>query len=209
MALKGGIVRGKWSMFGDFSMQAIYSDGCSSQTIRDLLEKRTSFVNYHLQINCRNTKPIGEEIKCITGFDSKKYIWTKVQGPPVNYYSYKDEDEQKEKLTELLSKLHTEGIKDFQITILSPSRREGSVVSTLEAFKIEDYRPENQYAISFSTIHSYKGLENTVIILTDIETFEHTKLMYVGLSRARTALFIFTSKKAAKEREKMLMRLLQ
>lgn len=209
MVLKGGIVRGKWSMFGDFSMQAIYCDGCSSQTMRDQIEERTSFVNFHLRINCRNTKPIGEEIKCITGFDSQKYIWTKVQGPPVNYYSYKDEDEQKEKLSDLLIKLQTEGIKDSQITILSPCRREGSVVSSLETFNIAEYRPENHNKISFSTIHSYKGLENTVIILTDIETFEHTKLMYVGLSRARTALFIFTSKKAAKEREKMLMRLLQ
>ena len=46
---------------------------------------------------------------------------------------------------------------------------------------------------------AYKGLENTVIIITDVESFEHEQLMYVGLSRARSGLFILESNNARKE----------
>lgn len=206
LILKGGITRGKWSMFGDFAMQAIYSGNGNPDEMKELLEDRTSFIKYKLKINCRNTKPIGEEIKCITGFDNSNYLWTKVDGPPVNYFTYKDEEEQKEKLETLLQKLLTDKIDAAMITILSPVKRENSVVSLLNSNKIREYKPELKNDISFSTIQAYKGLENTIIILTDIDTFEHDKVMYVGLSRARTALYVFETEKADKERKKLLMR---
>ena len=65
--------------------------------------------------------------------------------------------------------------------------------------KIRDYTPKTEGRITFSTIQAYKGLENTVIIMTDVESFEHEQLMYVGLSRARSGLFILESSGARKE----------
>ena len=206
LMLKGGISRGRWSMFGDFTMQAIYNDSGDPEAMKKILEKRTSFIKYKLRINCRNTKPIGEEVKCLTGFESSAYLWTKIDGPPVNYITYKNDDEQREKLESLLRKLAREKIDPSKITILSPVKREVSVVSMINSEKIKDYKPDLKDCISFSTIHAYKGLENTVVILTDITSFEHEKLMYVGLSRARTALYIFETEMADKERKKLLMR---
>lgn len=206
LMLKGGIVRGKWSMFGDFAMQAIYSGNINPDDMKAFLENRTSFIKYKLNINCRNTKPIGEEIKCLTGFDNSNYLWTKVDGPPVNYIIYKDDDEQKEKLEALIKKLLADKVDPAMITILSPVKRENSVVSLLNPKLIRDYKPEIKNDISFSTIQAFKGLENSIIILTDIDTFEHDKVMYVGLSRARTALYIFQTDNADRERKVLLRR---
>jgi len=78
-------------------------------------------------------------------------------------------------------------------------QRENSIISEVSGMKIKDYTPRMDNAVSFSTIQAYKGLENTVIIMTDIESFEHEQLMYVGLSRARSGLFILESNSARKE----------
>ena len=206
MMLKDGIDRGKWNMFGDFTRQAIYADSRDSEVLKECLNRRTSFIKYKLRINCRNTKPIGEEIKCLTGFDSSAYLWTKVEGPPVNYYTYQTEEEQKQKIEVLLKKLLHEKIEPGKITILSPVKRDSSVVSLIEGIRIIEYRPDLEDSISFSTIQAYKGLENTIIILTDIESYEHEKLLYVGLSRARSALYVFETVNADAERNKLLLR---
>lgn len=204
LILKGGISRGRWSMFGDFSMQAIFTDTRNSDELKEMLEQKTAFIKYKLRINCRNTKPIGEEIKCLTGFDSTAFL--KIEGPPVNYFTYSDDEEQKEKLQKLLDKLMKEKVEPELITILSPVRKDLSIVSTMDKYKITDYKPDLKNYITFSTIQAFKGLENTIIILTDIENFKYEKLMYVGLSRARAGLYIFETELAEKERKKLLAR---
>jgi hypothetical protein len=203
--LKGGIARGKWSMYGDFQMQAIYSN-MSPKLMEELLEEKTQFIRYKLVVNCRNTKPIGDEIKYITGFESTQNLWLKSDGPPVNYYKYDNEEKQLEMLTDLIKSLKKDKVKDWDITILSPFKRSNSVVSMLPVNLIEDYLPGSNSRISFSTINGFKGLENSVIILVDIDTFSYEKLMYVGLSRARVGLYIFETLKADRERKELLKR---
>lgn len=197
--LKGGIERGKWAIFGDFTRQAIYQGSENPEEMIEELDNRTSFIRFKLKINCRNTKYIGDEIKCITGFDSGAYIWSKIDGIPVEHRVYSTQAEQKQQLEELIKKLKTEGISAENITILSPFKKGNSVVADITSVKIKDYNPKIDNDISFSTIQAYKGLENTVIVMTDVESFNHEQLMYVGLSRARSALFIFESNEARKE----------
>ena len=62
LILKRGIERGHWTMFGDFTKQAIYSDNLSGQKMIDTVEDRTSFIRFKLTVNCRNTKQICDEI---------------------------------------------------------------------------------------------------------------------------------------------------
>ncbi len=198
-SLKGGIERGRWAMFGDFTRQAIYQETKHADRMIEDLDSRTSFIRFKLKINCRNTKYIGDEIKCITGFDSSSYIWTKVEGVPVEHRVFNSDEEQKHQIENLIEKLLAEGVSAKNITILSPYKRENSIISEVSGVKIREYNPKNEASVSFSTIQAYKGLENMVVILSDIESFENEQLMYVGLSRARSALFIFESSKARKE----------
>ncbi len=197
--LKGGIERGKWAFFGDFTRQAIYQDSEYVDKVVSELDERTSFIRFKLKINCRNTKFIGDEIKCITGFDSSLYIWSKIDGTPVEHRVFNTKEEQKQQLQELIERLLSEGISADNITILSPYKRENSIVSECVGIRIKDYKPQSEGSVTFSTIQAYKGLENTVIIMTDIESFDHEQLMYVGLSRARSGLFILESNEARKE----------
>jgi hypothetical protein len=198
--LRGGIERGRWHISGDFTQQAIFSD-ISYDMMKAMLGERTAYVKFRLRTNCRNTKPVTSEIQALTGFD-KDNLLIKTEGPPVMFYQWDNVDEEKAKLEQLLQQLKKEKIPPESITILAPVRREHSVVSIL-SITVSNYRPQKTGEITFSTIQAFKGLENSIIILTDINSYNYDTLMYVGLSRARNALYIFESEAAHKEREKM------
>jgi hypothetical protein len=198
--LRGGIERGKWCMFGDFSGQAIFS-AISEKKMKTMLDDRTSFVRFRLKTNCRNTKPIANEILDITGFD-KNNLLIKTEGLPVTYFTWKNREDHREKLENLLERLKKEKIPDEQITILAPVRLENSTAKTLTVPIVKFSVPPIQ-AVTFSTIQAFKGLENSVIILIDIISYSNDSLMYVALSRARSSLFIFETEKARNERIKI------
>ena len=204
--LEKGLSRGRWTMFGDFSMQAIYADGMSGAGMIEKLEDQTAFIRFKLTINCRNTKPICKEIETVTGFKAPHNLWTKVDGPPVQYITWSTMENQCKKLKALLKQLADAHISPEQITILSPKRRDDSVVSMLDGYTIKDFKVPIGANTTFCTIQAYKGLENTVIILTDIEGFSSDKLMYVGLSRACSGLFILETDAAKREYDNLLMR---
>ncbi len=203
--LKNGISRGKWSMFGDFNHQALYFKG-DLHEMRESLEKRTSFVNFKLKTNCRNTRRIGDEVKFLTGFENSDYLSSTIEGPPVYYEKYKSETEARDKLVLVIKRLMADGVACSNITILSPNKRENSIVSKVNEFNIHDLDLKNNRDIQFSTIQSFKGLENHVIILTDIDSFSREKLIYVGLSRAKSILYILETEKADQERNNMKLR---
>ena len=204
--LKKGLSRGRWTMFGDFSRQAIYSDGISGDEMIEKLEDITAFIRFKLNVNCRNTRPICKEIETVTGFTAPGNLLTKVEGPPVHYITWSTMENQCKKLNALLKKLDDAHIKPEQITILSPRKRENSVVDMISDYVIKDFKIPIRKNISFCTIQGFKGLENTVIILTDIENFSADNLMYVGLSRACTGLYILESEKAKHEYDDLLIR---
>ena len=198
-AVTGGLTRGTWRLFGDFSMQAIYSGALASETMIEMLDARTSYIKFRLTVNCRNTKPICEEICTVTGYNPPNEMWMKVDGPPVNYITYSDEKENEQLLQETIEDLISNGLPSDKITILSPVKRENSVVSRIRKYKIADYTAGGNETINFCTIQGFKGLENTVIILVDISTFGNEQLMYVALSRAVAGLYVIESNSAAKE----------
>lgn len=202
--LQKGLLRGKWTMFGDLEMQAIYSHGKTADTLFEILETYSSFIRFKLTINCRNTKPICEEIQTITGFKPPDKKWGRIEGPPVNYITFSSNEEQKEKLEKLLIQLIESGIKQSSITILSSKKRENSVISLLNNINVADFSIPPSHHITYSTIQSFKGLENTIIILVDVDSYESESLMYVGMSRARSGMYIFQSESAADCYQKLL-----
>ena len=206
LLLHGGIARGKWTMLGDFSSQAIYSDNKSGEQLIELLENQTAFIRFKLTINCRNTKAICEEITTVTGFKAPSEIWSRVEGMPVEYHVYSDADEQKAKFTHLIDTLLENHISTKKVTILSPMKRDNSVVSLIDKYEIKDYKTYSNNRLTFCTIQAFKGLENTVIILTDIDSLNDKKLMYVALSRARSGLYILESEAARQQYLKIQMR---
>ena len=198
-ALSGGMTRGKWRFFGDFSMQAIYSGTTTSEEMLNMLDERTSYIKFRLTINCRNTKPICEEIRTVTGYNPPNEMWMKVDGPPVNYITYSSEAEGEQKLHQVIEDLISNGVSSSWVTILSPVKRENSIAGRVRKYKIAEYKAQGNDTITFCTIQGFKGLENKVIILTDITTFGNEQLMYVALSRATAGLYVIESNSASKE----------
>lgn len=106
----------------------------------------------------------------------------------------------------LLKQLEESNIAPERITILSPRKRENSVVSMAQTYDIPDFRIPQKMNATFCTVQGYKGLENTVIVLTDIEDFSSEMLMYVGLSRACSGLFILEAEAEKREYGELLIR---
>ena len=142
----------------------------------------------------------------MTGFKAPHDLWTKVDGPPVQYLTWSTMESQCKKLKAVLKQLADSHIEPGKITILSPRKREDSVVSMLDGYVVKDFSVPPGMNTTFCTIQAYKGLENSVIILADIEGFSAEKLMYVGLSRACTGLYVLESDSAKREYDNLLMR---
>ena len=204
-SLKKGLSRGRWTMFGDFSMQAIYANAVSGRELVEKLEEHASFIRFKLTINCRNTRQICKEVEIVTGFKAPSELWTRVDGPPAPYITWSSMSGQCRELKALLDRLEPH-VSPEKITILSPRKREDSVVSMLDGYIVKNFKVRENKNITFCTIQAFKGLENTVIILTDIEDFSAEKLMYVGLSRACSTLFVLESEAAKKEYDQLWVR---
>ena len=198
--LFNGLSRGKWTMFGDFSMQSIYVTDMTEYKLLDLIQNRAFFAIFRLKKNCRNTKKICIEIQNIIGIPENAAFKDVLDTPAVNHIIYNDLMDQKKHLEELLIELKEKNISEKDIVILSPKIRSKSVVGLLNGYNIADYSVKSTGRIRFSTIQAFKGLESSTIILTDIESYQDEKLIYVGLSRARFNLYILETESASSER---------
>ena len=196
--IKGGMDQGRWLVCLDAENQNIYSSD-----IDRLLEsiKQMSIV-LELTINCRNTMEIAQQTELVTGVDFATVV--RAEGLPVKYLWYKDTAEQMKKVGNFVKKSFKEGILPKDITILSPKREGLSLVGSNGSalpFNFYKMKPETmigaqiENAIGHTSISAYKGLENKVIILTDIEDISDkgqiSKLLnYVGFTRARSLLVV-------------------
>lgn len=212
--LKKGLAKGKWEFYCDFEQQAIYSSGKTGTDMVNLLQSRADFTIYCLTVNCRNTKPVGEETAIISGFKKPPFLPTKVSGPPVNYSFYQNREEELKSLEDILLELEEEEIPLRSITLLSLYQYEKSCIYGFNnsKFKIQNLADKNisfikRSGITFSTIHRFKGLENSYIILLDIDKIIDDKLkslLYTAMSRSSYGLYLLLHKKCEEEYKKIL-----
>ena len=63
---------------------------------------------------------------------------------------------------------------------------------------MSDLYANNNSQISYTTVSAYKGLEASIVILTDIEEIEGdwwSSVLYVGMSRAKVELIVLLPEK--------------
>lgn len=198
--LVGGLKEGKWFLFGDYNTQNIFNKGNTLANTIEKLKSEASFSIFNLTKNCRNTIYIQKEMNKIANVDGET-LNKNIYAPEVNYILC-DENNEKEKIEEAIDELLNKNIKRSQITILSPFKKNKSVVESINRHNIEKYKCGSTL-ITFSTIQGFKGLENDIIFLTDIHTYSRKDLTYVGMSRAKTVLYIFENKHARTMRMEM------
>ena len=199
--LVGGLKKGEWFFFGDFNLQTIYNRGISYEAVSEMLEEKANFAVFELTKNCRNTPNIQREMNKIAGVS---YDTLKKNGemPEVKYIQFDTQEEEAGLLEQEIKSLLANGVKKSEITLLSPFKRGKSVVPFVGKYDIEKVGTEKN-EVTYSTIQGFKGLENAVIILTDIQTYNKPDLMYVAMSRARSMLIILETNNAEKYRKKI------
>lgn len=198
--LNEGMSNGNWEIYGDFEKQAIYSQ-LQKNKMFDLLDFYGNYSNFLLQINCRNTKQIGEETSLLSGFEKPPFLLEHLEGIPVDYRFYNNMEVQTSTLNECLKKLLNEQVPYDELVILSTKKYNNSCVKFIEEYPIKEIKDnennssKNNY-FRFSTIQSFKGMESNYVIMVDIDdlTSEVAKsLLYIGMSRAKYGLIILLS----------------
>ena len=183
------------------------------------LETAEDVTKFPLRINFRNTFEINNLLqKLIKHFypDSKLFYDKPIEnhGEKPMLIEVNDRNDQIIKITEVINKLvNKEKVIPRDIAVIydgsikAPTKSDLSITTEIkkngfDVISAEDYsepylNKSKENCITLDSIRRFKGLEKTVIIVTNLEeiTKETVKNLYTGLSRARAHLVIISNKK--------------
>jgi hypothetical protein len=202
--LAGGFEAGTYSMFGDFEGQSLTRPGSVSQSLGDLdLSARPA--RWRLSENCRNYRIVGDTAVRLAGFAESVYADYMRTGGSVHNYDiafFDSERAQLEQLGQWLRDFKSEGYRPSEITILSFGSTDDCAAKHLSGsgFRL---RPAWQAGegTGYASINAFKGMENKVVILTDLVLGEpefHRHLFYTGMTRATESVRVLCAE-ASKE----------
>jgi superfamily I DNA/RNA helicase len=151
---------------------------------------------YLLTKNCRNTQQIHEQVlKFYSG--SHALSARGPRGRRVEIAKYQDDSELYQIISRVLSKLvNEEKVPASETVILTPSKRSSLWKhSSASGIKFSDSWPPAEGQVYLSTIHTFKGLEVSVVIVAEIDAWSPDKgpiepILYVACSRARNHLVV-------------------
>lgn len=192
-------------LFADFSRQALYGDAAEARTE---IRRRLGGASLALRINCRNTRRITAETELLTGSYEIRPVEGAPDGPAVDRI-YFAPGEERQAIDRALQTLRAEALAPEDIVILSPRRRENSVLAETRScggFRLVDRDARNGAGgVAFSTIQAFKGLESTAVVLTGLDPApdaESDALLYVGMTRARARLLLVLPDSARPEMDR-------
>ena len=188
--INGGIDNGSFAIFGDFEHQILSAKNHIHQTLKSLICSGRP-VRWKLSENCRNYRIVGETAVQLAGMDESVYEGYLRSGGTVkdyDIYFYRHEKEQLERIAQYLREFKAKGYNSSEITILSFRADNSSAAASLEqeGYNLHPaWRTRN--LTNYASVHAFKGLENKIIILTDIVLDEkefRQDLFYTGMTRA-------------------------
>ena len=203
----GGLENGCWYFFMDAEQQNLYFSNLSPEKASEMLKEYHCFyARYTLQDNCRNSQAIIEKVDEIFGTHTR-YRKMEEYGTDVTIRTYKKSRDQIDLLEHVISRLLEDGISPDDIVLLSAVKFENSVANELTSVEVSLDRKRRKKKILFSTVHSFKGLESPVVILIDFDSLDYVNqknLLYVGMTRARSALYMMIGASAYQKVEQMI-----
>lgn len=197
LVLAGGFRSGRWLICIDTKLQSKMYQRMSDDVLKHLRSLKPA--EFHLTENFRNPKKLVGEMCAVTGAERPEC--RRELDSNVDYRVFADEREAGRKLRALLVELMREGVPPGAITILSGVARTDSCVvkhppdvgKPITFIEDSDQRcPPDM--ITATSIAAFKGLENDVIILTDLPPLSPLtewgrSALYVGMTRARAKLY--------------------
>lgn len=188
--LSGGVDRGNLALFGDFDHQVLAGREPMRQALA-ALDSIARPVRWNLSENCRNYRIIGETAVLLSGASRWVYSgYLRVGGGVHNcdIFFFEHEQAQLEKLGQWLREFKAIGYKPSEITLLSFRADHLSAATRLRhsGHKLQPAWQTSEQT-GYASIHAFKGMENKVVILTDVclgDTDFHRDLFYTGMTRA-------------------------
>ena len=185
--IKGGLEEGKWSFFGDFEKQNLYEENLNISLLDQFF-----YTKYKpLKINCRNSTRIMKQNKLMTGVSYDGCL-NNLNLEQVTL-KFPQKNKQIEILDTIISDLLEAKIAPEKVTILFPEKSFEALLLSSSCHK----SLIREGKLDFSTIHSFKGLENDFIIVTGFQELTSNRakqLLYIAISRAVFKLYMIFSK---------------
>jgi hypothetical protein len=193
--LVGGMSAGRWRAFMDPSNQAGVYSKCDVM----LLNRFRSNANvHHLTINCRNTRQVVEYARAASGHDLDEAL---IDGPAVEPCWYETPAGPAARTRKAVAELIARGADPGRISILCPKREtvadlvqsngQSPLVRELDEQAAVAIASGTHDLVSVTTVSSFKGLENDIVVLAGLENFDGDwwgSVAYVGITRAKTLL---------------------
>ena len=202
--LDGGLRNGHFALLGDFEHQVLGDRYLLKQSL-DNVNQEAQPARWKLSENCRNYSIVGNTAVLLSGFEQMIYSGYLRSGGGVKNYDinfYSSDEEQCKKLEDALKDFRGQGFRPEEITILSFLSSDTCVAKNplFRGYPVYPVWQEGRVT-HYSTVHSFKGLENKVIILTDVslgETEFHRDLFYTGMTRATESVRVLCNSKCQK-----------
>ncbi len=199
----GGMADGSYCLFGDFDNQILGERETMDEALA-VIRRTGKPATYRLSENCRNYRIVGESAVRLSGFAKDVYSgYMRSGGGFQNYdiFFYADDREQQEQLARWIKEFRSQGYKPGEITILSFRSAEDCAAARLVAagFKLRPAWQHTPDCTAFTSVQAFKGLENKVIILTDVVLGEpsfHRHLFYTGMTRANESVRVCCDKRS-------------
>ncbi|NTW70049.1 MAG: ATP-binding domain-containing protein [Chlorobiaceae bacterium] len=203
--LTGGIKDGRYALFGDFQNQVLASRNMLNQSL-ERLEKDARPARWHLSENCRNYRIVAHTSIGLSGLDHNVYSgFLRVGGSIENFdiAFYSSDDIQAEILSSWLKEFRNAGYKPEDITILSFLSDERSLAGRglVQAWHPAPLWQDTANRIRYGSVYAFKGLENKIVILTDVILTEQgfqRDLFYTGMTRATETIRILCHESSKK-----------
>ncbi|MFE2605389.1 NERD domain-containing protein [Streptomyces mirabilis] len=195
-SLRGGLGSGKWLHFGDFTNQAIYDSGYAG--IAPLKDRAgAGSASFTLTANCRNVPSISQYVEETSHLDPGYSNTLRAENDRETVREWwSTSAEQDQHLVKHLARLQADGFAPDEIVVLSP-RGQASAAELCTDPRwsrcLTPFAKPRGGAITYGTVHAFKGLDAAAVIVTDIEGIKDAKseaLFYIASSRARDDLTI-------------------
>ena len=205
-ALKGGLRSGSWLVFLDSNNQSSIYDKVEKTALDSL---RAMGRSQFLTINCRNTQEVAQHTNILA--QPRVPSVGRISGPPVEFVSFDAGKDPFDRLSGILKTLEGEGVRPGRVSVLlarSPSQEQ---LELLHNLGVEPVTVENAASISdgpiatWAVVSGFKGLENDVVLLVGVEDIDGDwwrAVCYVGMSRARSRLYVFLTGECERVRQR-------
>lgn len=200
--LRGGVGDGAFALLGDFDHQVL-KDHEPMRVALAAIEVSARPVRWHLSENCRNYRIVGETALRLGGLPASVYSgYLRVGGGLQNYdiSFYESSEQQLTQLGQWLRDFRTLGYKASEITLLSFRSDGASAAASLKhaGYKLRPAWQSGEWT-AYASVHAFKGMENKIIILTDVvltgQEF-HRDAFYTGMTRATECIRVLCDKKS-------------